>query len=187
MEENKYCLSLPQRLILVNQYKILKRLTDNKDEQKDYDNLIEALESGFELHYQDCFNYMGESDMTIEECREVLDILEMFRGIIYSFEHIKKDSTQITEERIRFAGFDGNYETKQMLYCRYFVKDLDRYSEIQEICGDHFDYNSHCGMLSAYRQMLITWNLYRKQLDNPYMMTEEQIIDLIKPYHPMTF
>ena len=61
MEENKYALSLPQRLILVNQYKILKCLTDNVTEQQDYDNLITALENGYELHYQDCFEYMGEN------------------------------------------------------------------------------------------------------------------------------
>ena len=176
-----------ERQSLINQYRILQKLTSDEREQKDYENKITALASGYELHYQEALEDISEESLSSDACREVLDILEMFRGITYSYMHIENKNPTLQKDRIRFAGFDGNYETKQMLYCRYFIHDLERYSEIEELCGERFDYNSHCGMLSTYRQMLQTWNQYRRQLDNPYMMTEEQISQLLKPYHPMLF
>lgn len=77
MEENKYALSLPQRLILVNQYKILKCLTDNVTEQQDYDNLITALENGYELHYQDC-----DFDKFSEDLENLIIYLKQFSNKI---------------------------------------------------------------------------------------------------------
>ena len=184
MKENKYALSLPQRLILVNQYKILKCLTDNVTEQQDYDNLITALENGYELHYQDCFEYMGDNDLTIEECREVLDILEMYRGIIYSYNalNLKNKLTTLKEEDVMFPGFDGNNEYKQLSYVRYFIVDLDRYSEIQDL--NHTDnYNSHARRLDKYRKMLEKWNQFvQDRSQNQYLLSESQIRSLIETY-----
>lgn len=182
MEDNKYALTLPERLILVNQYKIMQKLTENENEKKEYDNLINALKSGFAIHYQDCFNYMGEDDMTIEECQEVLDILEMYRGIIYSYQAILRDKTATSLKPcdVMFPGFDGNNEFKQLSYVRYFIEDLDRYSEIQEL--DHTDnFNSHGQMLSKYRNMLAKWTLYVKDpKQNQYLLNESQIRSLIE-------
>ena len=184
MEENKYALNLPQRLILVNQYKILKCLTDNVTEQQDYDNLITALENGYELHYQDCFEYMGENDLTVEECREVLDILEMYRGIIYSYNalKLKKEPTTLKEEDVMFPGFDCNNEYKQLSYVRYFIVDLDRYSEIQEL-NKTDNYNSHSKWLDRYVRMLQKWSVYVKDDKvNQYLLDEKQIRNLIETY-----
>ena len=184
MEKNKYALSLQQRLILVNQYKILKRLTDNESEQRDYDNLITALEKGFELHYQDCFTYMGETDLTEAECKEVLAILEMYRGIIYSYQARIRENKPISlqEEDVMFPGFDGNNEYKQLSYVRYFIVDLDRYSEIQEL--NHTDnYNSHGRRLEKYRNMLVKWNQYVNDMQlNQYLLDEKQIRSLVETY-----
>lgn len=184
MEDNKYALSLPQRLILVNQYKIMKQLTDSESEKKEYDNMITALESGFELHYQDCFGFMGESDMSEKECREVLDILEMYRGIIYSYQALIRDQkpTTLKPKDVMFPGFDGNNEYKQLSYVRYFIVDLDRYSEIQEL-NQTDNYNSHCRYLDRYRNMLAKWQLFvNDKNQNQYLLNEAQIRSLIETY-----
>ena len=184
MEENKYALSLPQRLILVNQYKILQKLSDSESEKQEYGNLITALESGFEIHFQDCFSYMGENDLTIEECQQVLDILEMYRGIIYSYQALIRDKKQttLTQKDVMFPGFDGNNEYKQLSYTRYFINDLDRYSEIQEL-NKTDNYNSHSKWLDRYVRMLQKWSVYVKDDKvNQYLLDEKQIRNLIETY-----
>ena len=151
------------------------------DPDYDYDNLIKALQYGFELHYNEVFECLFDEELSAEECREVLDILEMYRGIIYSYNDLKQKGKleSLTDDDVKFIGFDGNNEGKLMLYTDYFIKDLDRYSEIEEL--SHGYYNSHCQMLHKYRAMLRKWEGY-KMLPNRYMMNEQQIKDLLNCY-----
>lgn len=157
---------------------LLKILKNQGDEDYDYDNMIKALEYGFELHYSDVFECLFDEELPADKCREVLDILEMYRGIIYSYNNLKREGQleKLKDEDVRFKGFDGNNETKQMSYTDYFIKDLDRYAEIEEL--SHGYYNSHCQMLPKYHAMLAKWDEY-KALPNRYMMNEQQIIDLL--------
>lgn len=176
--ENIVKLTRMERAKFIYLFKILK---NQGDEDYDYENMIKALQYGFELHYSDVFECLYDEELKAEECREVLDILEMYRGIIYSYNSLKQKGKigTLTEEEVRFPGFDGNNEGKQMSYADYFIKDLDRYSEIEEL--SHGYYNSHCPMLHRYRSMLKKWEAYQT-LPNRYMMNEQQIKDLIKSY-----
>ena len=160
---------------------LLKILKNQGDQEYDYDNLIKALQYGFELHYSDVLECLFDEELSADQCREVLDILEMYRGIIYSYINLKREGKQgtLTDEDVKFEGFDGNNETKQMSYTDYFIKDLDRYSEIEEL--SHGYYNSHRQMLPKYRAMLVKWEEY-KTLPNRYLMNEQQIKDLLKIY-----
>jgi len=187
--EEKIELSIYERQVLINQLEILKKLNDDSSDEKDFNNKIEALKSGYELHYQDVFDEISDETLSYDECREVLNILEMFRGIIFSYNHLKQEQKllKLTTEDVKFDGFDGNNETKQMLYTKYFISDLNRYSEIQKLCGNDFDYNSHCPKINTYRIMLDIWNRYRQSLNNPYLMSEEEICNLIQQYHSHTF
>lgn len=176
--ENIVKLTRMERAKFIYLFKILK---NQGDEDYDYENMIKALQYGFELHYSDVFECLYDEELKAEECREVLDILEMYRGIIYSYNSLKQKGKieTLTEEEVRFPGFDGNNEGKQMSYADYFIKDLDRYSEIEELSRGY--YNSHCQMLPRYRSMLRKWETYQT-LPNRYMMNEQQIKDLIKSY-----
>ena len=176
--ENIVKLTRMERAKFIYLFKILK---NQGDEDYDYENMIKALQYGFELHYSDVFECLYDEELKAEECREVLDILEMYRGIIYSYNSLKQKGKirTLTEEEVRFPGFDGNNEGKQMSYADYFIKDLDRYSEIEELSRGY--YNSHCQMLPRYRSMLRKWEAYQT-LPNRYMMNEQQIKDLIKSY-----
>ena len=89
MEEN-IKLTIVEREILANQFRILEKL-EGDNQQRDYRNLIEALESGYELHYMDVFEDLSETTLSKDDCRRVLDILEMFRGLIYSYQGLKRD------------------------------------------------------------------------------------------------
>lgn len=178
MEEN-IKLSIVERQLLINQLKIMQLLDSSND---DYQNQITALEQGYEIHYPEVFS-ISEDTMSVEECRLVLDILEMFRGIIYSYLALERlhQLKEMKKEDVRFVGFDGNNETKYMFYARYFINDLDRYSEIQEI--SYPDYNSHAELLPTYRVMLNRWRDFQEKLPNPYLMTEEQIKVVLGDYN----
>lgn len=157
---------------------LLKILKNQGDEEYDYDNMIKALQYGFEYHYSDVFDCIYDEELSADGCREVLDILEMYRGITYSYINLKRENklAKLKDEDIRFKGFDGNNEIKQMSYTRYFIVDLDRFSEIQEFAQGN-DYNSHWQMLPTYQARLHKWKSY--PMDARYRMTEQQIIDLL--------
>jgi len=178
--ENSIELSKKERLSYILQLKILQKLSE-PSESSHYENQITALESGFALHYQDILEILSEEELSPDDCQDILDILEMYRGIIYSYEGLKRKGTEITinENDVKFPGFDGNHESKQMAYVKYFIDDLDRYSEIQKLSNGY--YNSHSGMLRKYKAMLIKWDEY-KSLPNRYLMNEEQIKELLSRY-----
>lgn len=97
------------------------------------------------------------------ECREVLDILEMYRTMIFSQQKLGK-SEELTEKSVRFPGFDSNNEAKQHSYTRYLVIDLCRFPEIRN--GTPYpDFNSHCKMLPTYKIMLNIWNNLSDEYD----------------------
>lgn len=174
--ENSRKLTDKDRALFIYLFKILKNQGDG---EYDYDNMIKALQYGFAYHYDDVFTCLYDDELSEDDCKEVLDILEMYRGITYSYNNLAKEGKQgsITPEMIRFKGFDGNNETNQMLYTNYFIIDLDRYSEIQELSNNY--YNSHSQMLPKYRRMLKKWDEYDKELENRYMMDEKYLLDLI--------
>ena len=159
---------------------LLKILQNQGDVEYDYDNMIKALQYGYEYHYSDVLDCLFDEELSSEGCREVLDILEMYRGIIYSYISLKRERKQLslTEDDIRFPGFDGNSEGMQMSYTEYFIKDLRRYDEIEQL--SHGYYNSHCPKLNDYRAMLRKWKEYKDTLPNRYMMDEQQIKELLK-------
>lgn len=173
--ENIVKLSTKDRAMFIYLLKVLK---NQGDQDYDYDNMIKALQYGFEYHYSDVFDCLFDEVLSYDGCREVLDILEMYRGIIYSFINLKREGKlkTLTESDVRFPGFDGNNEAKQMSYADYFIKDLGRYDEIEKISQGY--YNSHSPKLAKYKAMLVKW----RSLDNRYQMEEQQIQELLSTY-----
>ena len=114
-------LSRVERWTLANQYRILEALYPK--EAKDHCEAREAIERGYELHYGEIaeFVYDDQESMTESECREVLDTLSMFdalkRGMASATPRPNVESW-----RVEFAGFDGNNESKQLAYAKYFCQ-----------------------------------------------------------------
>jgi uncharacterized protein YfbU (UPF0304 family) len=170
-------LSRVERLILSNQYSILAALYPN--EAKSYTEMREIVESGYEFHYSEIAQHILDNDdvMSEDECLEVLDILTMFSAIKRSFNSLE-DKPSVQEHDIRFRGFDGNNETKYMLYAQFFCdsqggrfEDLDR--------GDNF--NSHLPSLDMYRRQLVEWNRSKDK----HKLTKEEIERIVaEAVHP---
>ncbi|HBJ1652010.1 YfbU family protein [Clostridium botulinum] len=169
-------LSKVERLILANQFKILEALYP--DDEKYYSNSRIALEEGFESHYDNCFEVLSENELTSEECDEVIEILNMYRAITFSYQKLK-DKEDIDEDEVKFEGFDLNDENegKRVIYTRYFINDLDRFEELKY--GDKYaDFNSHSIMLPTYRNRLGKW----KQLEKSFNLSKDEIIEITSLY-----
>jgi uncharacterized protein len=144
--------TLTERMILANQYQILAALTDKEHERESYEEKVEILQNGYELHFDDP-NFSDEV-MTDAECKEILAILSMFEDLLFSFRKLE-DKSGIKAADVVFSGFDGNYETKQMGYAQFFCERFDggrRFQDLRKAEG--FGFNSHAARLPRYRAML---------------------------------
>jgi len=153
-------LTVIERLLISNQFRILAKLYPEEEEY--YSVQRKALENGYKLHYAEIVENFYE-EMTEQECLEVVDILDMYRALTFSFENLK-EKEGIREEEIHFDGFDGNNETRQYLYARYFILDLDRFTELT-YGQKNPELNSHSARLKKYRNMLAVWKLYKDKHD----------------------
>jgi uncharacterized protein len=165
-------LTKKERLVLINQFLILEKLYP--DEEKYYEEHRIALQHGFALHYQWIVENVWD-DLSEEDCRKVLDALELYRAIIFSFDALG-DKKDLTEATVRFRGFDGNNESHHLAYARYFIVDLGRYEELRR--GQEYpDFNSHCPMLETYAKAHALW----KSWGSPLTMSAERISTLVEP------
>ena len=112
--------------------------------------------------------------MSESECREVLDILDMYRAITFGLSQIDKEDPINKHRLARFIGFDGNNEGQLMSYVRYFIMDLDRYDELKQ--REYPSFNSHARMLETYRAMLERW----QKLENKFDLSREQITAILE-------
>jgi uncharacterized protein YfbU (UPF0304 family) len=160
-----------ERLILANQYKILEKLYP--DEAEEYANCRKALEYGFSLNYGWLARLIFD-EMTEDKCQEVIDILNMYRAITFSYRDID-DKSDIDTQWVKFQGFDGNEETDQYSYAVYFISDLKRFDELTYDL-EMPDLNSHCPVLDDYRAMLAFW----KSKGTPNAMNKDMLIELLE-------
>lgn len=172
-------LSKKDRLILVNQYRILQKLSKEGYEIDNYEVKISALLNGFTLHYDDLFDEFSENELSKEESRYVLDVLELYRGIIFSYTRLCGENavSKLTDDDVAFPGFDGNEETKYLAYARYFIEDLERYDELKQYRAS-WDYDSHMNTTHRYETMLKEFN--KIDFQYRYCMSEEQILKLLQ-------
>lgn len=153
-----------ERLNFINQMLILEKLYPEEAEY--YAKNRKALEHGYELHYSWLVESISDP-LSEDQCKQVLDVLDMYRSITFSWERLH--GGEEIPSKLKFRGFDGNNETAQMGYTQYFINDLDRFRELT-YDSDYCDFNSHCPMLEKYTRMLAMW----KSLDS-FELSEEEI------------
>ncbi len=146
-------LSKFERFIISNQFKILEKLYP--EEADYYASSRKAIEEGYTLHYDWITDHLYD-EFSIEDCKKVLDILDMYSSIKYSYDRID-DKEDIETTFLTFPGFDGNNESHHMVYTQYLINDLDRFPELK-YDQKYPDFNSHMPTLQKYRNMLTKWN-----------------------------
>ena len=147
-------MTLTERRILANQFRILALLTKGDSASDDHAAKAEALERGYEAHFDDEWFTNDEEVLSKEQCQEVTATLSMFEDLLLSFGRLA-DKTGIPAEKVNFPGYDGNDETKYMAYARYFCETYDGGRRFQNLrSSDGFAFNSHRSSVPLYRAML---------------------------------
>ena len=163
-------LSKKDRLILINQYKILTIL--NPDESTRYSNYIRTLEQGYELNYDSMAGWITDG-MKPEECEEIVDILEMYRCLNASYRKLK-DKKGIIKKHLDFPGFDANEEEKELSYVEYLLYSMNKFKEFRKR-GKYPDHDSRTPALNKYRAMFRVW----ENLANKKMLSKSEILDVL--------
>jgi uncharacterized protein len=151
-------LTKKERLSFIHQFRILEALYP--EEAADFAKHRTALEDGYVLHYDWMFEQLDD-ELSEADCREVLEILDMFRAIHYGLADLDPNDALQKHGNAKFSGFDGNHEGKQMAYAHYFIVDLGRFSELKT--SEYPGFNSHWPTLETYRSMLVVW----KEISTP--------------------
>lgn len=158
-------LSKTERLQLVNQYRILQAVHADDDYlSKQYKRLEEIFERGYVDMYHEAFNDLWE-ELSPELTEEVLNILDMHRAMLWS---LGQNPNPKDVERVKFHGFDGNNESQQLGFAKFFTRDGDKYKELQI-------FNSHHPTLQRYRKMLAEW----KRMGRKPNLTKDQIDSIL--------
>lgn len=154
------------KLNLTNQYKIIEKLYP--DEADYYSRHRKALEEGYAYQYDWIFEPFS-TELSIEECRYVWDVLDLHRALFSSVKRLDTNDTNLNK-KIKFKGFDGNNETKYLVYAEYILHDLNRYMELHSN-----DYNTHSPTSNKYSRMLKSWEKYNKT----HKLNEQQIKEIL--------
>lgn len=116
-----------------------------------------VLEAGYAREYTTEFAGVDE-ELTRRDCERVMDILDMFRIIDYSVDHLARESVAVDESvvsRLQYLGFDHNdaLEGKMADYVEYLI-DKNRWSERRDFVKGPSSGNSHMSTLGLYGRML---------------------------------
>ncbi len=152
-------LSKKERLILYNQYEILKLLNaDDEYMTKQYELNQEILLNGFKHNYDEMVEWVLD-DTPDEVSKFVWDVLQMYRVLYSSYAELtSEDKAEIDFDDIKFDGFDGNEETDYYVYAQFILEKMGRYEEIYNE-GD-YTANSHANRVGRYSQMLENWDRF---------------------------
>ena len=134
-------LTIQERLDLYNQYTILQKLSQiqgDEHEAEFYGLRAKIVSEGYLYDYYMLTECIADN-FSLEDAKLVWDTLDMYSAIYYSYSRL--ENPKLTSEQIHFEGFDGNYETRSMVYCRFIINELERYTEFKEngyniICAD---------------------------------------------------
>lgn len=150
----KYFMDKFQRLLLANQFEILSQIDEGN--RSYYENKIEILQEGYEIHYDDDIWNGFYEPLPKEDSRFVLDVLSMYRDINVSISNLNdSDRENIHSSDTFYRGFDFNdpKEAKLGYYAEFFITKLKRFQELVE--DEKFDgFNSHHLMTSTYERYL---------------------------------
>ncbi len=164
MELNKF-----ERLLLMNQYRILSLLDQSKADH--YNKLREALENGYVASYQDDLFAGIRDGLSVEQSAFVLEVMSMYDALQRSYDALD-DKQGIEEERTKFPGFDSDFELAHLGYARFVVERERRFSDLKPFSADFI---SHTPMLDQYRRMTDVWKL----AGNRYELTRDDITAIL--------
>lgn len=153
-----------ERLMLLNQFRILNRLEPDEG----WAETISVLEGGFSNEYGGVFDYLG-NELPADEGEFVLNVLTMYEAM----QRAVPDAPADGHDPYRFPGFDGNNEGTYLAYYRHVIEIQRRWDYLRR----GRDLNSHFPTLERYRRMLRRYREMGVRID---AMTPDQARELIE-------
>lgn len=139
-------LSLKERLLLANQYQILSRIAGNDLEAGMYNELAIIFTNGYVRDYEDSIELFSD-ELSNEECKFVIDVLELYRDLYWSWEKSIEIQNNIRKQDVLFKGFDLNdsVQVKYYSYYQFMVGIQGKWNEIKQLIEEKeiAGYNSH--------------------------------------------
>ena len=155
-------LSILERRILSNQYRILAKVDPENSAFYGYDEIIEILEGGFESQYGRVLNRLKENRLSVEQCNLVEETLVMSSTLLDS-----REDRGIGLNVDRFVEFDANTEHDHLSYAKFlFERNPGGYPGIEGVV----DSNSS-GRVEKYRAMIREW----KASDTPSKLSSADV------------
>lgn len=155
-------LSSMDRQTLALLHRILARVLPEDANDTDGDPAYQlerarVLEAGYAREYTTEFAGIDE-ELTRRDCERVMDILDMFRIIDYSVDHLRGESIPLDDDivsRLQYLGFDHNdaLEGKMADYVEYLI-DKNRWAERRAFVKGPSNGNSHMSTFGLYGRML---------------------------------
>lgn len=163
---------IADRQVLSLLHRILARVLPEDANDVDGDleyQLMRAkvLEEGYTGEYW--YETAGFStELSKRDCDRVSDILQMFRIITFSIDHLAQEGSPISEKlayQLTFQGFDHNdsLEGHMASYVDFLMRDGERWTELRPQLERNDNGNSHLRVLDTYMRMLAE---YRRIMDS---------------------
>jgi uncharacterized protein len=149
-----------QRLILINQYRIMAML--DPENKQEYENNQEVLASGYQRYFKEFDQRIVEDLVPDDIVIEVEQILNMFRALKWSSD---RNGHKAPKDRHLFEGFDGNNDVQYGI-AQYLRSNEGKWDELAKRPD-----NSHSLVLPRYQRMMEVWERYEKS----FVLSNEQI------------
>lgn len=146
-----------QRLILSNQYYLMSQMDPENSDK--YKRLQTIVERGYALQMNELNKDFGCIEQA--ECREILEIMEMYHAMQESNKMLTEDERKdVDQRRLQFLGFDAASECQLVNYVRFLVDSEGLYPQFDK---DEHHFNAQMPMLAKYQRMLSTWKACPRQ------------------------
>jgi uncharacterized protein YfbU (UPF0304 family) len=165
-------LSKKDRVILINQYRILSHL--DPENRSDYEQIIEVLQRGYTIFYSMVDDWVAD-EMLEDEGHFVIQILNIYRHI-EGYKQKNPGDKEVNEHPYAvFAGFDGNEEGKFFGLARFMIERLDKWVEQKPYWKQTDGLNSHAPMVDKYERMIAKW----KEAGGGYEFNRERVLQIL--------
>jgi uncharacterized protein YfbU (UPF0304 family) len=152
-----------ERTLLLNQYRILELICPENAER--YIKCQTILEHGYKVFYDEVVDVWDELD-----CQYVLDVAEVFRLMMLSYERLT-DKSEIEMEALKFKSFDRENEWQFGCFAAY-LKKIGRWTDPPS------DYlNARNPLSHRYRPMVEAFKAIKAKRGDGWncKMTKEEI------------
>ncbi len=115
------------------------------------DMLLDALKNGYSKFYSPTEYSVSRDEMPEEEMEFVMQVLEMYRDLQWSYRESKEKDAEV-EKAVIFPGFDGNAGDGHLGFLQFLIKH-DRYTTVEPL-DKGYPINSHMQVTGMYQRML---------------------------------